>query len=178
MSSIEKDSEKKPVSLLKNETKHKKETSHEKKVKLIEEEKKDDEKEIRIPKKIPQDPLFKIPIQSKRHNSVFNPTTLNFSKKFNFFNDQNYVEIIDEKGNIKKEKIKYSEKENKEFKEKRKKNLNGEFKMALEFHDKIKEEDDDEQEDETINNTIKNQFASQLRKLDGPVIKHKEKKEN
>ena len=34
-----KDSEKKPVSLLKNESQHKKETSHEKKVKLIEEEK-------------------------------------------------------------------------------------------------------------------------------------------
>ena len=50
--------------------------------------------------------------------------------------------------------------------------------MALEFHDKIKEDDEDEQEDETINNTIKNQFASQLKKLDGPVIKHKGKKED
>ena len=177
--SSEKDSETKQVSLLKNKNQHKKETSHEKKVKLIEEQKKDDEIEKKIPKKIPQkDPLFNIPIQSKRHNSVFNPNTINFSKKFNFFNDQNYVEIIDEKGNIKKEKIKYSEKENKEFKEKRKKNLNGEFKMALEFHDKIKEEDEDEQEDETINNTIKNQFASQLKKLDGPVMKHKGKKED
>ena len=38
--------------------------------------------------------------------------------------------------------------------------------MALEFHDKIKEEDEDEQEDETINNTIKNQFANKLNKLD------------
>ena len=49
--------------------------------------------------------------------------------------------------------------------------------MALEFHDKIKEEEDEEQEDETVNNTIKNQFASKLNKLDGPMIKHKDKKD-
>ena len=175
----EKEKEQNTQSLLKNDLKRKKEESKqsEKKVKLIEEE----NKEIEIPKKkIPKEPFLKLGGQNlieKRHKSVFNPTSLNFSKKFNFFNEENYVEIIDEKGNIKKEKIKYNEEENKAFKEKRKKKINGEFKMALEFHDKIKEEEDEEQEDETVNNTIKNQFASKLNKLDGPMIKHKDKKD-
>ena len=175
----EKEKEQNTQSLLKNDLKRKKEESKqsEKKVKLIEEE----NKEIEKPKKkIQKEPFLKLGGQNlieKRHKSVFNPTPLNFSKKFNFFNEENYVEIIDEKGNVKKEKIKYNEEENKAFKEKRKKKINGEFKMALEFHDKIKEEEDEEQEDETVNNTIKNQFASKLNKLDGPMIKHKDKKD-
>ena len=51
-----------------------------------------------------------IQIKGKRHNSVINPT-INFQKKF-FFTNDNIVELIDSKGNIKKEKIKDNEIEN------------------------------------------------------------------
>ena len=155
---------KKLPSLLKNERGNKTigdNNQNEKKVKFINEEGKENIKENKISK----ENIFKYQEISKRHNSVFNPPTINFHKKF-LFSDENIVELIDEKGNIKKEKIKNKEKENEEFKEKRKKRNSGEFVLAAEYFEKVKEESDSENSEETINNTIKNQFANKLNKLD------------
>ena len=105
-----------------------------------------------------------IQIKGKRHNSVINPT-INFQKKF-FFTNDNIVELIDSKGNIKKEKIKDNEIENKEFKEKRQKRNSKEFILAVEFSQKLKEDNLNEKNEEIINNTIKNQFGTKLYKLD------------
>jgi hypothetical protein len=155
---------KKLPSLLKNERGNKiigDNNQNEKKVKFINEEGKENIKENKISK----ENIFKNQEISKRHNSVFNPPTINFHKKF-LFSDENIVELIDEKGNIKKEKIKNKEKENEEFKEKRKKRNSGEFVIAAEYFEKVKEESDSENSEETFNNTIKNQFANKLNKLD------------
>ncbi len=158
------DSKKLP-SLLKNERGSKimgEKNQNEKKVKFINQEEKEN---IKQKKKISKENVFPFQDINKRHNSVFNPT-INIRKKF-FFSDENIVELIDEKGNVKKEKIKNNEKENKEFKEKRQKRNSGEFVIAAEYFEKVKEECHSEDCEETINNTIKNQFANKLNKLDG-----------
>ena len=145
------------TSLLKNEKI--KNEQNEKKVKFINNE--GEENDMENKKKSFQN---KIEIEVKRHNSVFNPT-IHFRKKF-FFSDENIVELIDSKGNIKKEKIKDNEIENKEFKEKRQKRNSKEFILAVEFSQKLKEDNLNEKNEEIINNTIKNQFGTKLYKLD------------
>jgi hypothetical protein len=147
------------TSLLKNEKI--KNEQNEKKVKFKNNEGKENENDMENKKKTFQN---KIEIEGKRHNSVINPT-INFGKKF-FFSDENIVELIDSKGNIKKEKIKDNEIENKEFKQKRQKRNSKEFILAVEFSQKLKDDNLNEKNEEIINNTIKNQFGTKFYKLD------------
>ena len=104
-------------------------------------------------------------LRSNTHSHRKRNNSTGITKKMSITYENSFVEIIDENGVVKKEKIKGQN--NEEFNKNRNKKYVGEFSKAQEFYNKNKEKEEiDDNLEDTVTNTMRNQFAGKLDVLD------------